>query len=158
MAAATWVRVLGLVAALLVSVGPRAARAQTDEALDAQCSDFAEEVIAAVLDAQPWDVDVLASRGLPDVVRMTSESSVSMRLFSALGDVFGTLDRIDDRGVEVTIVNRRGQRTVSCVYRATATFVNGPGVIVLQARLVDGAWRVQSLNVTSVPTAPLPTG
>ena len=157
MAAATRLRAAGL-AALLLSLSPAAAQAQADPPLDAQCTEFAEEVISAVLETQPWEVSVLVSRGLPEAARLMAEGSVSVRMFNALGGAFGPLERVEDRSVEVTIANRRGQRTIGCVYRAAASFENGAGVIVLQARLTEGAWRVQSLNVTSVPTPPLPTG
>jgi hypothetical protein len=138
-----------LLAVLLVALRPSVASAQRNTPLDAQCLAFADEVLTAVLESEPWDIAELARRGVPDVGRTLNEDSLSQRIFMLIADALGPLEQIDAPSVEVTITNRRGQRTTSCVYRANATFTNGPGLVTFRATVLDGEWRAVSLNVNA---------
>jgi hypothetical protein len=145
---------LAVLVALLIASGPPIATAQTGATPDELCLRFGDEVAAAVLRRQPWDLDRLVERGVPEFERVLAESVVGLRFFHAVGEAFGRLEQMDTAGVEVTIARRGDQRTTTCTYRASGQFANGPGVITLRARLQDGAWRALNLNVSTPSPSP----
>jgi hypothetical protein len=154
---------LAALVALSIASAPISATAQTGTTPptaqagatpDDLCLRFGDEMAATVLRRQPWDLDRLVERGVPELERVLAESAVSLRFFHAVGEAFGRLEQMDEAGVEVTIARRGDQRTITCTYRAGGQFANGPGVITLRARWQDGAWRAMSLNVgTPSPSA-----